>query len=226
VPLTHDREKEFRMKIGVIGSGKIGGTAARLFAHVGHDVALSNSRGPESLRDLVSEIGPRARAMTVEDAARFGDVVLLAVPFRNAEALPPPETVRGKVVIDAMNAYAAGGGSIDLGDSTSSEETARRLPEARIVKAFNTIYYEHLAKQGDPGKPLDQRRAIPIAGDDSAAIAIVSTLIEDIGFAPVETGGLHDGGRRQQPGTPVYNVDLTAAEARAVLDEDSSKGTT
>jgi 8-hydroxy-5-deazaflavin:NADPH oxidoreductase len=213
------------MKIGVIGSGRIGGTAARLFAGVGHDVALSNSRGPDSLRDLVSDIGPRARAMTVADAAQFGDVVLLAVPFRNAEALPPPDTVRGKVVIDAMNAYATGGGSIDLGGSTSSEETAGRLPGARIVKAFNTIYYEHLAQQGNPRKPLDQRRAIPIAGDDSAAIAIVSTLIEDIGFAPVETGGLHDGGRRQQPGTSVYNADLTAAEARAVL-EDQSKGTT
>lgn len=207
------------MKIGIIGSGHIGGTAARLFAVAGHDVALSNSRGPESLRDLVEEIGPHARALSVEDAARFGEVVMLAVPFRSPDALPPPDAVRGKVVIDAMNAYAEGGGMLDLGDSTSSEETARRLPGARIIKAFNTINFRHLAMQGDMDKPLDERRAILIAGDDSAAKAIVSTLIEDIGFAPVDTGSLREGGKRQQPDAPLYNRDVTAAEARKLLEE-------
>jgi predicted dinucleotide-binding enzyme len=157
--------------------------------------------------------------MSVEDAARFGEVVLLAVPFRNPEALPPPDAVRGRVVIDAMNAYASGGGMLDLGDSTSSEETARRLPGARIIKAFNTIYFGHLATQGDMDKPLDERRAILIAGDDSAAKAIVSTLIEEIGFAPVDTGSLREGGKRQQPDAPLYNRDVTAAEARKLLEE-------
>ena len=142
------------MRIGIIGAGMIGGTAARLFAAAGHEVAVSNSRGPESLRGLVREIGPRARAATVDEAARFGEVVLLAVPWRSPEALPAPDAVRGKVVIDAMNPYAAGGGMADLGDSTSSEETAKRLPGARIVKAINTIYYQHLATEArNPSEP-------------------------------------------------------------------------
>lgn len=210
------------MKIGIIGAGMIGGTAARAFARAGHDVAVSNSRGPASLAQLVREINedigaPRARAMTVNDAARFGDVVLLAVPWRSPEALPDPAAVRGKIVIDAMNPYAKGGGIIDLGDATSSEETAKRLPGARLVKAFNTIYFEHLAAQGNAALPLDQRRAILVAGDDAGAKRTVSDLITQLGFAPVDTGSLRDGGRRQQPGAPVYNQTLTAAEAREML---------
>lgn len=213
------------MKIGIIGAGSIGATAARLFARAGHDVAVSNSRGPESLEELVASINadagatvvdqasPRARAATVDEAARFGDVVLLAVPFRAPEALPKPELVRGKIVIDAMNPYGAGGTIMDLGDSTSSEETAKRLPGARIVKAFNTIYWEHLRSQGRPDLPLAERRAIFVAGDDAEAKAVVSRLIEEIGFAPVDTGPLREGGRRQQPGTPIYNRFLTPAQS-------------
>ncbi len=210
------------MKIGIIGAGHIGATAARLFARAGHDVALSNSRGPESLAGTVDDINravgtPRARAESVDGAATFGEVVLLAVPWRSPEALPRPGRVAGKVVIDAMNPYGPGG-IIDLGDSTSSEETARRLPGARIVKAFNTIFWEHLANQGRTDLPLADRRAIFVAGDDAAATAITSRLIEEIGFAPINTGSLRDGGRRQQPGTPIYNRVLTAAEAKRVLN--------
>lgn len=211
------------MRIGIIGSGMIGGTAARLFARAGHDVAVSNSRGPRSLAPLIDEIArdvgdSRARAATVEEAASFGELVLLAVPFRSPEALPSPETVAGKIVIDAMNAYSPDGGQIDLGDSTSSEETARRLPGARIVKAFNTIYFEHLATQGRPDLPPEERRAIFVAGDDEAAKHTVSALIEEIGYAAVDTGSLREGGLRQQPGAPVYNTVLTAREARELLD--------
>jgi len=204
------------MKIGIIGAGHIGATAARLFVGVGHEVALSNSRGPDSLAGLVADLGPDARATTVDEAAAFGEVVLLAVPWRSPEALPASGTVVGKVVIDAMNPYGPDG-VIDLGDSTSSEETARRLPGARLVKAFNTIYWVHLAEQGQPGAPLDGRRAIPVAGDDAEAKAVVTGLIEQIGFAPVDSGSLREGGRRQQPGTPVYNKVLSGAEAREVL---------
>jgi predicted dinucleotide-binding enzyme len=209
------------MRIGVIGAGMIGATAARLFVKAGHEVAVSNSRGPESLRSLIAELGPRAKAMAVDDAARFGELVLLAVPWRAHEALPDPETVRGKIVIDAMNAYRAGGGIADLGESTSSEETAKRLPGARLVKAFNTIYYQHLATQGRTDLPEDQRRAIFVAGDDEAANAMVSRLIREIGFAPVSTGALREGGRRQQPDTPIYNRVITGAEAVGLLSSTS-----
>ncbi len=205
------------MRIGIVGAGMIGGTAARLFVRVGHEVAVSNSRGPETLAALVEQIGPGAHAATVEDAARFGDVVLLAVPWRTPEALPPAELLRGKIVIDAMNPYAAGGAVAELGDSTSSEETQKRLPGARLVKAFNTIWHEHLGTRGRTDLPLDERHAVFIAGDDAEANAVVSRLIEEIGFAPVETGGLRDGGRRQQPGAPLYNRVLTGAEARALV---------
>jgi hypothetical protein len=205
------------MNIGIIGAGNIGATAARLFTRAGHQVALSNSRGPDSLAALVQELGPGARALPVEDAARFGEVVLLAVPWHRPEALPSAESVRGKIVIDAMNPYRPGGGLYDLGDATSSEETAKRLPGARLVKAFNSIWYKHLAENGDVNLPVGQRHAIYVAGDDAQAKAVVRDLIAAIGFDPVDTGSLREGGKKQQPESPVYNRILKGAEAEAVL---------
>lgn len=205
------------MKIGIIGAGMIGGTTARLFAKAGHEVAVSNSRGPESLAELVAELGPRARALDVDEAARFGDIVLLAVPWRRPEALPSPEAVAGKIVVDAMNPYKEGGGIVDLGKTTSSEETARRLPGARLVKAFNTIWYKHLGANGRPDLPVEERQTIFLAGDDAEAKAAVARLIEEIGFAPVDTGSLREGGRRQQPDSPIYNKPMKPGEARAAL---------
>jgi predicted dinucleotide-binding enzyme len=210
------------MRIGILGAGHIGATAARLFARAGHEVALSNSRGPASLAGLVDEInreaGPaRVKATTAQEAAAFGEVVLLAVPWRSKDAWPQAATVRGKIVIDAMNPYTASGGIVELGTSTSSEEVAKRLPGARLVKAFNTIYSEHLRGQGRPDLPLPKRRAIFLAGDDVEAKRVVSRLIEGIGFAPVDTGTLREGGRSQQPGTPVYGRNLTQEEATAIL---------
>lgn len=206
------------MRIGIVGAGMIGATTARLFVAAGHEVAVSNSRGPESLRTLVQELGGRARAAAdVDEAAEFGEVVLLAVPWRSPEALPRPESVAGKIVIDAMNPYAPGGGTLDLGDSTSSEETRRRLPGARLVKAFNTIWYQHLATRGRTDLPVDERHAVFLAGDDAEAKVVVARLIEEIGFAPVDTGSLREGGRRQQPGSDVYNRVMTGREAREVL---------
>jgi predicted dinucleotide-binding enzyme len=202
------------MKIGIIGAGMIGATAARLFANAGHDVAISNSRGPATLQALAAEIGPRAQAMNVDRAARFGDVVLLAVPWRKPEALPSPDAVAGKIVIDAMNPYAEGGGMEDLAGLTSSEHTRRRLPGARLVKAFNTIYFKHLAANGRKDLPVGERHAVFVASDDAEAKQVVKTLIEDIGFGPVDTGALVDGGRRQQPDAAIYNRPMTADEAR------------
>ncbi|HEX8361082.1 MAG TPA: NADPH-dependent F420 reductase [Longimicrobium sp.] len=205
------------MKVGIIGAGNIGGTAARLLVGAGHEVALSNSRGPESLREQVEGLGPRAHAMTVDDAARFGEIVLLALPWRTPEGLPDAGLVRGKVVVDATNPYTESGGLYDLGGSTSSEEMLKRLPGARLVKAFNTIYWEHLASDGRTGLPIPDRRAIFVAGDDTGAKQRVSRLIEEIGFAPVDTGPLREGSRRQEPGAPVYDKRITGREAQSML---------
>jgi len=206
------------MKIGIIGAGMIGATAARGFIDAGHDVAISNSRGPASLADIVAGLGPRAKAMSVEEAARWGEVVLLAVPFRSPEALPPADAVAGKIVIDAMNPYGTGGTMIDLKGSSSSEETRKRLPGARIVKAFNTIFFKHLAERGNTSLPADERHAIFVAGDDEEAKRVVVRLIDELGFAAIDTGSLAEGGRRQEPNTSLYNKMMTGREAREAVE--------
>jgi len=205
------------MKIGILGSGRIGAVAARLFVAAGHEVAIANSRGPESLRELIRELGPRVHAMTITDAARFGDVVLLAVPWHLEAALPPAEVLQSKIVMDAMNPYDPAGGFFDMGGSTSSEIVLRRMPGARLVKAFNTIYYEHLANRGRKDLPLEDRHAIYIASDDQDAKKIIAGLIHDIGFGPVDTGGLREGGRLQEPDSPIYNETYTSREAQKIL---------
>jgi predicted dinucleotide-binding enzyme len=209
------------MKIGIVGSGNIGATAARLFVEAGHEVAVSNRRGPETLKGLVEELGDRARAMTVEEAARFGDIVLVAIPFGKYKELPV-EAFYGKVVIDAGNYYPERDGKfaeLDSDETTSSELMSEHLKGARLVKGFNTIYYAHLASQSDTNLPLEERRAIFIAGDDSGAKEIVAKLIEEIGYAAVDTGFLSEGGKRQQPGTAVYNQELTIKQAAEVLEK-------
>lgn len=203
------------VRIGIIGAGHIGGTAAKLFARAGHDVAVSNSRGPESLVQLTSSLGPNVKPSSPADAVAFGDVVLLAIPWRRKEELPAGDLFAGKMVIDAMNPYSSTGQVMDLGDRTSSEEVAKGLPGARLVKAFNTIYWRNLDTGSRP-RPED-RMAIFVAGDDLEAKEVVSKLIDDIGFAPVDTGSLRDGGRRQEPGTPIYGRPLTLREAREIL---------
>jgi predicted dinucleotide-binding enzyme len=207
------------MKIGIVGSGNIGANAARLFVRAGHEVALSNSRGGSGLEALVAELGDQARATTIEAAARFGEVVLIAIPFGQYQTLPA-DAFKGKVVIDATNYYPERDGKfaeLDQDETTSSELVLAHLKEARLVKGFNTIYFKHLAAQGDSSLPLEDRRAIFIAGDDSEAKEMVARLIEEIGFAAVDNGFLHEGGRGQQPGTAVYNKELTAKEAAALL---------
>lgn len=210
------------MKIGIIGSGNIGANAARQFVRAGHEVALSNSRGGKGLEDLVAELGDKAHATTIEDAAKFGEVVLIAIPFGTYKTLPS-DAFKGKVVIDAGNYYPERDGKfakLDQGETTSSELMSQHLKEARLVKGFNTIYFKHLATQGDSSRPLEERRAIFIAGDDTEAKEIVARLIEEIGFAAVDSGFLHEGGRSQQPGTAVYNKEVTAKEAAALLSTD------
>ncbi|CAA9400740.1 MAG: hypothetical protein AVDCRST_MAG01-01-1061 [uncultured Rubrobacteraceae bacterium] len=203
------------MNIGVIGSGNIGATAARLFAAAGHRVAISNSRGPETLAGLVEEIGPGVRAATVEEAAEFGEVVMEAIPFGRYESLPA-EKLSGKVFITASNYYPGRDGEVDHGGLASSELIQNHLPGARVVKAFNATYLVRLRDNGRPDAPVDEREVVLLAGDDEEAKGVVSGLIEEIGFAPVDVGTLAES-RRQEPGSPLYNASMRPAEAREML---------
>ncbi len=203
------------MNIGVIGSGNIGANSAKLFAASGHQVAISNSRGPETLRGLVEEIGPGVRAATVEEAAEFGEVVMEAIPFGLYQELPAGK-LSGKILVTASNYYPGRDGEVEHGGLASSELIQKHLPGVRVVKAFNTIYYERLRDNGRPDAPLGERESIFVAGDDEEAKGVVSGLVEELGFAPVDTGTLA-GSREQEPGSPVYNVAMTPDKAREAL---------
>src|SRR5436190_5664623 len=206
------------MKIGIIGSGKIGGTLARLFAAHGHEVAVSNSRGPDTLAGLVEELGPGARAVTPAEAARFGDVVVVSIPLGRYRDVPT-DGVDGKVVIDTNNYYPQRDGHFEELDSdrtTSTELLQEHLPRARVVKAFNAIVWSSLRDEGRPhGDP--ERFGIPISGDDEQAKQKVADLIDEIGFDPVDAGTLAEGGRKHQPGSPAYTLGLQTQELRARL---------
>ncbi len=205
------------MQIGILGSGNIGGNAARLFARAGHHVRIANSRGPESLQALVAEIGPNAQATTPQDAVDPSDVVLIAVPWtKREEALGEIEGWDDKIVIDAMNPYTEDFEIDDLGSKTSSEFIRALVPGARVVKAFNTLFYKRLAGDGKP-QGSEDRLAIPVASDDPAAKRVVMDLIDQLGFDPVDAGGLVEGGRKQQPGSPIYNNPIGADEMKAQL---------
>jgi 8-hydroxy-5-deazaflavin:NADPH oxidoreductase len=203
------------VKIGVIGARNIGANAARLFAGAGHEVVISNSRGPETLSGLVEEIDGRVRAGTVGEAADFGDVVLEAIPFGRYKDLPA-DRLAGKIFIDASNYYSQRDGEMKLDELGSSELLARHLPGSRVVKASNTMNYETLASEGRPDASLEDRLVLFVAGDDEEAKGVVSALIEEIGFAPVDTGPL-SGSDKQEPGAPVYNNPMTLGQAREML---------
>jgi hypothetical protein len=205
------------MEIGIIGAGKIGQAVATRLVTAGHHVLISNSRGPASLADLEQSLGQGASVGTVADAARFGDAVLIAIPLKSIDTLPAGD-LAGRVVIDANNYYAERDGQIPALDGEelgSSELLAQTLPGAKVIKAFNTIYFERIRQAGRP-RGASERLAIPVAGDDAAAKELVTGLIDDMGFDPVDAGSLADG-RRQQPGTPVYNQPLDAAGVRRAL---------
>jgi predicted dinucleotide-binding enzyme len=205
------------MKIGIIGAGHIGGTLAKLFVDAGHEIAIGNSRGPETLRELIASLGSSAQAATPVEAARFGEVVVLAIPLKDHTTLPA-DALRGKVVIDAMNYYPNRDGhyaQVESGELASSELVAAALPGARVVKAFNTIWFEHLKAKGKKDASIEERRAIFLSGDDADAKRVVAQLIEEIGFGAYDLGSLHES-RDQQPDTAVYNRDVTVREARAI----------
>jgi predicted dinucleotide-binding enzyme len=198
------------MRIGMIGTGNIGGTLARLLVGAGHEVVVANSRGPGAVAGLVAELGERAAGATAAGAAEAGEVVIVAIPFPKYTELPAP-ALAGKIVVDANNDWSGAGG----GELSSSEVIAATLPGAVVVKAFNTIHFAHLRVEGTPaGTP--GRRAIPIAGDDAGAKATVAALIDEIGFDAYDVGSLADG-RRIEPGSPAFNVGLTRDEIAAAL---------
>jgi predicted dinucleotide-binding enzyme len=157
--------------------------------------------------------------VTSGEAAVFGDIIFVSIPFGKYRDLPVDE-LAGKIVIDSNNYYPDRDGNyveLDEGKTTSSELLAAHLAGARIVKAFNTIWYEHLKTQGNTDLPPEQRRVIFIAGDDEEAKETVAKLIDEIGFAAVDTGSLKAGGKRQQPGSDIYNKDLQPEEAGNIL---------
>lgn len=203
--------------IGLIGSGNIGQAIAKQAIAHGHQVVLSNSRGPATLTDLVAELGPQASAATAEDAAAAGDVVVVTVPFKNYLQVPV-EPLAGKVVIDTNNYYFERDGhypDIDLGTATVSGLLAEHLPTSNIVKAFNMI---QSAAIGDDAKPAGApgRRALPIAGDDAAAKTVVAALIEEFGFDVVDAGPLVEG-KRFDRDKPAYGPNLGIQELTEAL---------
>ena len=189
--------------VGCIGSGQIGGTVARLAVAAGYQVVLSNSRGPETLKDLAADLGPQARAATPAEAA-LGDLVVISVPVL-AFGRMPVAALAGRVAMDTCNYYPQRDGHIadlDSGSLTSSALLQRDLPGAAVVKVFNNIFYRHLQSLARPaGDP--SRSFLPIAGDDPEAKSAVTAFLDSIGYGAVDAGPLAESWR-QEPGTPVY----------------------
>lgn len=203
--------------IGLIGAGHIGSQVARLAVTHGYDVVISNSRGPETLSGLVSELGPHARAATVTDAARAGDIVVVTIPLKNYRSVPV-EPLAGKTVIDTNNYYPQRDGKIpelENESTTTSELLQAHLPTSKVVKAFNHIYAAQLTTDGRP-PGTNNRRALVIAGDDPAAKATVTRLLDEFGFDTVDAGPLKEGWRIQRD-TPGYGPRRNAEELRRDL---------
>lgn len=208
------------MKIAMIGAGRMGQALTSLFAQAGHEVRLSNSRGPESLADVVEKLGPGVRATTVAEALEGADVVLLATPWgRTADAVSVVADWKGRVVIDATNNRSGPGpqGLIDIGDRVSSEIVAGYVPGAKVVKAFNVTPIPMMLPA--LSSPAGENKAFYIAGDDEQAKSLVADLIGSIGGVAVDTGDLHTGGHLQGMTGPLAGTleMLTPTEARARL---------
>jgi predicted dinucleotide-binding enzyme len=203
--------------IGLIGAGNIGSQVARLAVAAGYDVVISNSRGPETLRGLVEELGPKARAATVAEAASAGDIVVVSVPLKNYRAVPV-DPLKGKIVIDTNNYYPQRDAQIpelDNESTTTSELLQAHLPSSKVVKAFNHIYAAQLTTDGRPAG-TENRRALVIAGDDPEAKKAVTGLLDQFGFDTVDAGPLKEGWRIQRD-TPGYGPRRNAEELRKDL---------
>jgi predicted dinucleotide-binding enzyme len=216
--------------LGVVGSGKIGGTVARLAVAAGYDVVVSNSRGPQTLTDLVADLGPRASAAVAAEAAAEGDLVLVSVPVRAIPNLPSA-AFAGKVVMDTNNYYPQRDGQIpelDNDSTTGSELLARHLQGATVVKVFNNIFFKHLGALARPQGAAD-RSALALAGDNAEAKTAVSAFLDAIGYDSVDAGPLGAGGRRFQVNSAAYaapygafdnpaGTPVDVARLRSILD--------
>jgi predicted dinucleotide-binding enzyme len=210
------------MRIGIIGAGNIGGTLARRLTALGHQVSIANSRGPHTLAALAEETG--ATPVTVREAARSGEVVIVTIPEKSIRDLPPrlfdgvPEDV---VVVDTGNYYPRQrDGLIEpIEDGMTESRWVSSQLGRPVVKAFNSIHARSLAEGGKP-KGKTGRIALPVAGDDPRAKGVIMRLIDELGFDPIDAGGLDDSWR-QQPGTPGYGKDYDAERLRRALAEAS-----
>ncbi len=205
------------MRIGIIGSGNIGATAARLFVDAGHEVAIANSRGPETLGEVVDGLGPRAHAAEASEAASFGEVVLVAIPFGRYRELPASE-LADTTVIDATNYYPQRDGNFPELDADTTTRASCSPPTSRARGWSRRSTRWTGGRCATAGSRVrGERLALFIAGDDPGRRTRWRRLIEEIGFAAVDTGGLADGGRRQQMGSPLIGREVTAREAEEVL---------
>lgn len=203
--------------IGIIGAGHIGSQVARVAVANGYDVVIANSRGPETLADLVAELGSRAKAATAAEAADAGDVVVVTVPLGRIGELPA-EPLAGKIVLDTNNYYFERDGHIealDEGETTTSELLQQQLPTSRIAKAFNHIFAADITTDGTPAGTPD-RRALATAGDDAEAVAFVTRFYDEIGFDTVNVGPLSESWRVERD-RPAYVVRQNAQELEANL---------
>jgi predicted dinucleotide-binding enzyme len=214
------------LDVGIVGAGKIGGILARRLKALGHKVSLANSRGPETLREQAEEIGVQAES--AREAAQDKDVVVVTIPERSVAELPQ-DLFAGVdddvVVIDTGNYYPRQrDGRIDaIEQGTPESRWVEQQLGRPVVKAFNNIRFDHLLRNGRPAGAPD-RLALPVAGDDERAKALVQTLVEELGFDAVDAGGL-DESWRQQPGTPAYTADLDAEGVRRALAEATPERT-
>lgn len=203
--------------LGIIGAGHIGSQLARLAVAHGYGVVISNSREPETLADLVKDLGPKARAATATDAGKAGDMVVVTIPLRNYKNVPV-EPLAGKIVIDTGNYYPQRDGHVaelDNESTTTAELLQAHLPRSKVVKAFNHIYAADLTQHGQAaGTP--NRRALAIAGDDATAKARVAKLIDAFGFDTVDAGPLNEGWRIQRD-TPGYGPRRNSEELKKDL---------
>ncbi|MBC6495267.1 MULTISPECIES: NADPH-dependent F420 reductase [unclassified Microbacterium] len=203
--------------LGIIGAGHIGSQIARVAVANGYDVVIANSRGPETLSDLVAELGDRATAATAVDAAAAGDAVVVTVPLGKIDELPV-EQLAGKIVLDTNNYYFERDGHIealDRGETTTSELLQAQLPTSRIAKAFNHILAADITTDGSPAGTPD-RRALATAGDDAEAVAFVTRFYDDAGFDTVNVGPLSESWRVERD-RPAYVVRQNADELTANL---------
>ncbi len=211
------RAGETPLKIGIIGAGHIGGTVGKLWVAAGHPVMFS-ARHLEEAKSVASALGPRASAGTVAEAIAFGDVVFLAVPYKAVPEIANEygAALKGKILIDADNAIPGRDGALvdEVERDGIGAVSARYFPGARLVRAFNTLNYAILAREANRAPP---RLAIPIAGDDKAALAVAAGLVRDAGFDPVIVGDLAQA-RRFQRGAPGYGQNVNAHELRQTLN--------